>query len=673
MDRNILYNGSSAPLSEPIPLRAGPLRLVYEQGDLRSICLGKYEILRRVYVAIRDRSWGTVAPVFSHVDIQSEAEQFSITYDVVNRAGEIDFAWHGHIRGEADGAITFQMEGTARSTFYKNRIGFCVLHPANLSGQDAEVEHVDGSHQQTQFAVDLCASQPVQPFASLRAIRHPVMPGVWAEVSFSGDLFEMEDQRLWTDASYKTFCTPLSLPYPVEIQAGTRVAQSVTLKLIDRRPPLEKRAIRSLGGLAGQDGAPLLIQAPHDWRPMPALGLESASHGEPLSERELHRLRALRLHHLRVELRLSEPGYAERFAQAASQARVLSIPLEAALAVSAGQPEQELFGFRRLVDDLRPEICGWLVFPAHEPYTGGNPSEEIAQLARAILKPFDPAIPLAAGTNTDFIFLKRTQLPLPWMDQVCITLNPQVHAFDNQSIIETLEAQPMVIESARRLAQGKAVVVSPVTLKPRFNPYATGPQPQPAPGQLPPQVDPRQMSLFAAGWTVGCLRAMVQAGAERVTCYETTGWRGVMEKQWDFEKADIFSTEQSSPLPRAFPSVAGSVFPLYHVLADYGEFAGGQACALNHPAPLRLSALALTQANRSRYILANHTAAPLAITLETGAGMFEAWPLDETNAESAMREPETFRQKPAQHIRAHDGVITLSLRPYGLLRLTSMA
>jgi hypothetical protein len=64
---------------------------------------------------------------------------------------------------------------------------------------------------------------------------HEVLPGVWAEVRFSGDIFEMEDQRTFTDASYKTFCTPLSLPYPAEIKEGTKVVQSIQLRLIDDR------------------------------------------------------------------------------------------------------------------------------------------------------------------------------------------------------------------------------------------------------------------------------------------------------------------------------------------------------------------------------------------------------------------------------------------------------
>ena len=45
--------------------------------------------------------------------------------------------------------------------------------------------------------------EPWQPFKSIRAITHSVRPGV-RECRMEGDMFEMEDQRNWSDASYKT-------------------------------------------------------------------------------------------------------------------------------------------------------------------------------------------------------------------------------------------------------------------------------------------------------------------------------------------------------------------------------------------------------------------------------------------------------------------------------------
>ena len=67
--------GSPDPLPEHTPLRAGPLSLIYEAGDLRYIRLGEHEIVRRIYVAVRNASWGTVPAVLRGVDL--DVKQYS--------------------------------------------------------------------------------------------------------------------------------------------------------------------------------------------------------------------------------------------------------------------------------------------------------------------------------------------------------------------------------------------------------------------------------------------------------------------------------------------------------------------------------------------------------------------------------------------------------------------
>ena len=68
-------------------------------------------------------------------------------------------------------------------------------------------------------------------FANIRAIRHSVN-GVEARVLMGGETFEMEDQRNWSDGSYKTHCRPLSKPMPHELKERDLLTQSVRLELI---------------------------------------------------------------------------------------------------------------------------------------------------------------------------------------------------------------------------------------------------------------------------------------------------------------------------------------------------------------------------------------------------------------------------------------------------------
>ena len=89
--KNVLYYGKDQPLPAQQSLRAGPLALLYEAGDLRYIRLGDREIVRRLYVAVRDRNWETIALTISNLTLDIGEDSFRITYDVENRRNEIDF------------------------------------------------------------------------------------------------------------------------------------------------------------------------------------------------------------------------------------------------------------------------------------------------------------------------------------------------------------------------------------------------------------------------------------------------------------------------------------------------------------------------------------------------------------------------------------------------------
>jgi hypothetical protein len=576
---------------------------------------------------------------------------------VENRQGEIDFAWKGTIIGTSQGTITFRMDGVARSTFLKNRIGFCVLHPAIAAGAPCIVEHMGGTLEKANLPVYIVPDQPVPPFAEMQAMSHEVMPGVWAEIRFKGDVFEMEDQRNWTDASYKTFCTPLWLPYPVEIRKDTRVKQSVTLTLKDERPAVGSQT----EPVSTQSPSLTLTLEPASAVPLPLIGLGVASHAGTLSERELIRLKALHLHHLRVDLRLWEPDYLIALRRAAAQARALGIPLEAALFVSENG-EVELPQLRRVLDEVMPIVGLWLIYPAKEYFGGGSPAEKVVTLTRKYLADFEPTALFGAGTNADFIFMQRTLPPFDQLDRVCFAINPQVHAFDNASIIESLETQSIAVLSARRLAKGLPVVVTPVTLKPRHNPYATGPIPPVTPGQLPPNVDVRQMSLLGAGWTLGSIKYLAEGGAHSITYYETTGWYGVME------------TEAGSPLPQQFPSLPGAVFPLYHILADVadiagGEFTGGEVVRFTSSDPLKVNGLAIRKNDRMCALVANLSAEPQVFVVRGLGACSRVRYLDETNAEAAMRFPEGYRAQPGKLVQVSEEGLELELLPYAVVRI----
>lgn len=634
------YGTETAPAA-PIPLRAGPLSLLFSEGDLRYIMLGDTEIVRRIYVAVRDHNWGTIPMTLSNLDIDDQGDHFTIRFDAQHSAPGIEFGWHGEISGSPDGAIDYSMDGAAQSHFRRNRIGICVLHPASCAGDPCTVEHTDGSLETGRFP---SAISPHQPFFDMRAIRHHLGDGQTAEVRFEGDTFEMEDQRNWTDASFKTYSTPLSLPYPVDVHPGDRVQQAVRVRLHDVRPvqprPAPDAVMVTIGEVKGE---------------LPALGLGVASHGRPLSQAEVTRLAALNLSHLRADLYPNRPTLEQDLARARMEAAAIHARLELALHLS--DVEADLDRLIPLVERLRPDVARWLIFSTGSVSTPA----EAAYMARGRLGSVTPSAAFGGGTPAYFTELNRNRPPVEALDCIAYSLNPQVHAFDHASLVETLAGQAATAASARAFSQARPVVVSPVTLRPRFNPNATEEEAAPAGDELPDDVDPRQMSLFAAGWTLGSIYALASEGVAAITYYETTGWRGVMERA------------QGSPLPDRFPSLPGSVFPVYHLLADVSEFAQGSVLDVQTSAPLAVQALALAQQNRRRVLVANLTFSHQTVTLRGLPSQVAIRTLGADQARAAMLTPEDFRGLPAAPVQTDRGSLTLQLSPMALVRLDGSA
>jgi hypothetical protein len=579
-----------------VPLRAGPLSLRFDAGDLRYIKLGEREVIRRIYAAVRDRNWGTVPSEISDLKGEIAEDQFQLSYTRTHRQNEIHFVWKAEIAGKSDGSIRFVFDGEAKSNFLRNRIGFCVLHPMlECAGANARARHADGTEHQVTFPILVAAEQLVSGFHDLVGLAHEIGADRWAEVEFSGDLFETEDQRNWIDASFKTYCTPLRIPYPVEIKAGTRVRQEVRLKIVDGRSELAKRGQSLNSKLQSSvfdlqsDSAVSIIVAPDDRRPLASIGLSIASHGQPLTPREIESLSMLLLWHLRCDVRLARRAWPESLRLASEQAVALGIPLELAVHLPQANGESELLALGARLRELNSDVVRVLLFRDGEE-TLSLASLRLARPHLAFLN-----APIGAGTDADFYQLNQNRPPHADADFIHWSMNPQVHAFDLASLAETPAAIRAQLQSAAAFFPGKPLVVSPVTLKPRFNPVADGPEAALPPGELPPQVDARQLSTFAAGWTLAVLKYLSEAGAESVTLFETTGWLGVMEQA------------AGSPLPTQFPSKRGQVFPLFYVIGSVNGFCGGEVILTRSSDPLRVESLALFKKGWACLWLANLT------------------------------------------------------------------
>src|SRR6185436_3334751 len=218
--------GTDEPVNKPKILTAGPVTAELDAGNLRHIRVAGVEVIRAISFIVRDKDWGTYNPIISDLRIKEADGKFEVSYDAVAKDERQEFRYRTTIVGTPR-SITFRGEGEAVTDFLTNRTGFVVLHPiAGVAGKAAEIEHTDGRIVHGKFPEQI---DPVQPMMNLRSVTHEAAPGLKVTCRMEGDTFEMEDQRNWTDASYKTYVRPLALPWPYTLSAGTRLEQSVSL------------------------------------------------------------------------------------------------------------------------------------------------------------------------------------------------------------------------------------------------------------------------------------------------------------------------------------------------------------------------------------------------------------------------------------------------------------
>ncbi|MGA1803106.1 D-apionate lactonase [Rhizobium sp. HT1-10] len=526
-DRSFALYGTDKSEAQPVRLVAGRLTADLAGGQLRAVRYDGVEVLRGVAFLVRDRDWGTYDPDIDNLVVDQRADGFSVSYTARCHGPEnTELVLRVTILSEAGGPLVFHAEAMSRSGFETCRCGFCILHPiVGLAGQPVTVTHVDGSIETSTFP-DLIA--PWQPFMAMRGIAHRVMPEVTAECLMEGDTFEMEDQRNWSDASYKTYVRPLALPWPYTIEANEPVRQRVVLTITDSRKALPAPAAGSAGpelvrltpgAASGRMPAIGLVVTPEEAATtfaagarLNALGVqELLFHFDPLAG---HDGRALAdfaaiaaLHQGTTTLEIALPcrtAVTDELAEIAAMARAAGFAPDA-IVVSPAVDRQST-----------PPGSAWPDCP---------PLDAVYSAARAAF----PACRLGGGMLSYFTELNRKRVPPDMLDFITHCTNPIVHAADDLSVMQTLEALPFITRSVRSIYGDKAYRICPSTIPMRHNPYGSRTMDNPAGGRIAmANTDPRHTADFAAAFALGYAARVVEAGLDCLTLSALTGPFGLI-------------------------------------------------------------------------------------------------------------------------------------------------
>lgn len=523
----------------PVEVCAGPVALTIAGGAVRWVRARGLETVRGIYGSVSAPSWATIEPVFTAYEGRIGDEAFEIRFraDCVQAQDDIDLTWTGNIAGTREGTIRFVFDGLARSRFLTRRIGLSVLHPPRLAGEPVEVTTLFG-RTRGRFP-DLVTGY--YPFSNVTRIRHDLVRLHETRIEFTGDVFELEDQRAFTDASFKTSSRPLALPQPYVIESGTGIRQIVTVF----HPRIG--AGRSAGRSVAEPETAVIRVGAATARAFPAVGTNLAPADVTTSPAVDAAVRGLRPAHLRVTLDAGEPAAValelERGLAAAADA---GAGLEVVLVTTPDQPAIDAV-LARLAGSRIPIARLLAVDPSRH-----ATSAALAGRMRHAMRRHGINAPLAAGSRGHLYQLVAHGVPGKLVDEVAYPASPQVHAFDEASTLETIEALPVTVRTAAALAGGRPVAVGPISLRQLFNPDLLGPQLPPRPGGLSARYDGRQPGAFAAAWTFGAAAALANTGVTALTLHEAAGWAGLVAAR----HADL----PEMPLPPGAVLPVGRVF-----------------------------------------------------------------------------------------------------------------
>ncbi len=546
-------------------------RLAFEMvgGNLRSIRFDGAEVVRGIQYLVRDRDWGTLIPAIRDLVVEESTDVLRIDYSGDCTGPDGDRLTYTARITARDGALDFTVEAEAIDDVTTARLGFCVLHPASLAGALLRVEHGDGSVEDSCFPELI---DPWQPFTDIAALVHQ-QDGVTVACRLEGDSFEMEDQRNWSDASYKTYVRPLAKPWPYVIPAGAIDRQSVRLEFRGSAA----HPIRSTS-----DPVELEIGEPAGTMPRIGLGITPDEAAATLAQR-----RAL-LESGIQDLLMTFAAYAgDGLAELQALARAVDgLPhrktLECVIAAS-GDLDAELQAIADHIARAGLLLDTIAVYPAPDlqstpPGSTWPACPPLADIYDAARRAF-PGLPLGGGMYSYFTEFNRKRPPLDRLDFVSHATCPIVHAADDLSVMQSLEAVPHILRSARAIIGGMPYRLGPVTIGMRQNPYGSRTMPNPARERIPmAAADPRQDGRFAAAWTISYAAATESTALDSLTLGALTGPRGIL--------AD------NGPRP---------VFAAVKALA---EMAGQQRRACRSSAPDKVAAVAAGE----KIIVANLTA-----------------------------------------------------------------
>jgi hypothetical protein len=504
-------------------VRRGPWSIELRAGELENIRhLGRL-VLRSVRAVVRDENWRTVPSAVQRVaGAESAADATDpLVIEAGTRDERVSLAWRLTVSARAD-ALRVDFRAEAEGDFLRNRLGLVVLHSPELAGAAVDVRHPAGDPTGTVFPRLIAPHEPAADIAGLEWFVGVETP-TRCSLHFSGDIFEMEDQRNWTDASFKTYSTPLSEPFPVSVRAGDVIEQSLVL-----------HCLPTAGWVTSQgspDDSELVIGAVVQEAVVPALtttaSTAASSTPETVEESAAHAADARWARELLLEIDPHWSNWPAALARAISDAggrrldvRLVADDVEQAGGVLDALAEHPSSRFARIGLFSRTDHLA-------------DPGSALSLVDALDRRGLD--VQVIAGTRAHFTELNRSIDRLEsWRGPMTFSITPFMHDTNGHQLVESIAMQREVATNARRLADRRPLHIGPITLGARFNAVATTVAAAPTGTDLaegyaaelvPGATDPRTGAPSLAAWLLASVAALAAPKVLSLSYLEERGPR----------------------------------------------------------------------------------------------------------------------------------------------------
>ncbi len=476
---------------DPLSIDTNLFSFLFSDGDLRKINIQGKEIIQRIYFAVRDEEWLNIEYVVKNFNSELSGTTAIYSYDLIFKKGKVDFTARLTIKIEHN-QLVIEAFGKASTNFMKNRIGLCIHLPSSLKGTPCNVSHIDHTFTSTELPLLVSPHQPIKEISQIEL----QSDGFQVRIDFEGDIFEMEDQRNWTDASYKIYSTPLELPFPIEVKKGDLFHQKISVTVL----PNVYTTTYSGNEDPKNTGQQMF--------PSPRLG--TIIPGNLAGDMMNHFLErdTFPFSFLRIDFHLYNDSWEEKVVNSILFARKKNIPVYALLYFSEQyKSEIEIFKSFCKHNSLLQFIHSIALLSSEEFVPADNYLRDLIP----VLRTFFPNARIGAGTDANFAQLNRNFPSFQEIDFSCYSIQPQEHASDRLSITENIMGQYDTVKTAQSLGKGMPIHITALSLFRRFNANVEKHTSDNHVANYP-----YAGSNFETAWFIGALHELIAAGAEAI-------------------------------------------------------------------------------------------------------------------------------------------------------------